>query len=68
MSNTRQIKVTAPVALIKEIDEQVEDGRFTGRGDFALYAIRFYIDSERRLCDKGCSLKVSDNHYLTIDK
>ncbi|AGN26736.1 ribbon-helix-helix domain-containing protein [Candidatus Methanomassiliicoccus intestinalis] len=47
MSNTRQIKVTAPPAIVKVIDEEVENGRFTGRGDFVLYAIRYYIDNHK---------------------
>ena len=68
MSNTRQIKVTAPVAIIKEIDELINEGKFTGRGDFALYAIRFYIDSERRLSNKAEFLKTYDTHHLTIDE
>lgn len=47
MSNTRQIKVTAPPAIVKVIDEEVENGRFTGRGDFVLYAIGYYIDNHK---------------------
>jgi Arc/MetJ-type ribon-helix-helix transcriptional regulator len=47
MSNTRAIKVMAPAQVIAAIDEEVAKGKFTGRGDFALYAIRFYLDRLR---------------------
>ncbi len=47
MSNTKQIKVTAPPAIVKAIDEEVENGKFTGRGDFVLYAIRYYMDNHK---------------------
>ena len=49
MANTRQIKVTAPPAVVKLIDEHVERGEFTGRGDFVLYAIRYYLDAQKRM-------------------
>ncbi len=52
MSNTRQIKVTAPPAIVKMIDDEVENGRFTGRGDFVLYAIRYYMDSHKTTASK----------------
>lgn len=44
MSNTRAIKVMAPENVINAIDAEVAKGNFTGRGDFALYAIRHYLD------------------------
>ena len=47
MSNTKKIKVTAPPAIVKAIDEEVENGKFTGRGDFVLYAIRYYMDNHK---------------------
>lgn len=49
MANTRQIKVTAPPAVVKLIDDHVERGEFTGRGDFVLYAIRYYLDAQKRM-------------------
>jgi len=47
MANTRAIKVMAPENVIDAIDAEVAKGNFTGRGDFALYAIRFYLDKIR---------------------
>ena len=44
MPKTQAVKVMVPVNVIAAIDEQVEKRNFTGRADFALYAIRFYLD------------------------
>jgi len=44
MSNTQAIKVSAPMGLIEEIDREVATGKYTGRGDFALFAIRYYLE------------------------
>ncbi|MCI2075185.1 MAG: ribbon-helix-helix domain-containing protein [Candidatus Methanomethylophilus sp.] len=47
MSNTIAIKVSAPPGLVEAIDAEVAKGGYTGRGDFALFAIRYYLERIR---------------------
>lgn len=47
MANTHQVKVMVPTLLLSEMDETIESGRFSSRGDLALYAIRYYLDKIR---------------------
>ena len=47
MSDTQQIKITAPSALVNEIDQFVKKEHYTNRQDFILMAVRERISSLR---------------------